>query len=220
MTNHSTSSNVVGIRYGIGKQLSEGSFGIVFEGINLLNQQQVAIKFEPHKSKAPQLRNEYHTYKALVGCPGIPNVYYFGQEGMHNILVIDLLGPSLEDLFDSCNRKFTIKTVVIISKQILSRVQAIHEKNLVHRNIKPENFLVGRPGSKSANSIHVVDFGMAKQYRNPMTKQHISYQERKSLTSTARYMSANAHLKREQSRRDDLEALGHVLIYFLRGSLP
>ncbi len=68
MTNHSTSSNVVGIRYGIGKQLGEGSFGIVFEGINLLNQQQVAIKFEPHKSKAPQLRNEYHTYKALVGC--------------------------------------------------------------------------------------------------------------------------------------------------------
>jgi casein kinase 1 len=102
----------------------------------------------------------------------------------------------------------------------LSRIQAIHEKNLVHRDIKPENFLVGRLRSETANSIHMVDFGMAKQYRDPVTKQHISYRERKSLTGTARYMSTNAHLRREQSRRDDLEALGHVFIYFLRGSLP
>ncbi|CAG5158114.1 uncharacterized protein ALTATR162_LOCUS4990 [Alternaria atra] len=220
MANHSTPSNVVGIHYNIGKQIGEGSFGIIFEGINLLNQQQVAIKFEPRKSKAPQLYNEYCTYKALVGCSGVPNVYYFGREGMHNILVIDPLGPSLEDLFGHCNRKFTVKTVVMVGKQMLSRIQAIHEKNLVHRDIKPENFLVGRLSSETANSIHMVDFGMAKQYRDPVTKQHISYRERKSLTGTARYMSTNAHLRREQSRRDDLEALGHVFIYFLRGSLP
>ncbi|KAF2279694.1 kinase-like protein [Westerdykella ornata] len=220
MSTGTTSSNVVGVHYRVGKKIGEGSFGVIFEGTNLLNQQQVAIKFEPRKSDAPQLRDEYRTYKILVGCPGIPNVYYFGQEGLHNILVIDLLGPSLEDLFDHCNRKFSIKTVVMVAKQMLSRVQTIHEKNLIYRDIKPDNFLIGRPGTKSANVIHVVDFGMAKQYRDPKTKQHIPYRERKSLSGTARYMSINTHLGREQSRRDDLEALGHVFMYFLRGGLP
>ncbi|QDS76400.1 bifunctional choline kinase/ethanolamine kinase cki1 [Venturia effusa] len=216
----SSSSNVVGVHYRVGKKIGEGSFGVLFEGTNLLNNQQVAIKFEPRKSDAPQLRDEYRTYKILVGCPGIPNVYYFGQEGLHNILVIDLLGPSLEDLFDLCHRRFSIKTVVMTAKQMLSRVQTIHEKNLIYRDIKPDNFLIGRPNTKAANVIHVVDFGMAKQYRDPKTKQHIPYRERKSLSGTARYMSINTHLGREQSRRDDLEALGHVFMYFLRGGLP
>ncbi|SDA06342.1 BZ3501_MvSof-1269-A2-R1_Chr4-1g06387 [Microbotryum saponariae] len=215
-----TDGGVVGVHYRVLRKIGEGSFGVIFEGTNLLNSQTVAIKFEPRKSDAPQLRDEYRTYKILAGSPGVPQVYYFGQEGLHNILVIDLLGPSLEDLFDMCGRKFSIKTVVMTAKQMLTRVQTIHEKNLIYRDIKPDNFLIGRPGTKTANTVHVVDFGMAKQFRDARTKQHIPYRERKSLSGTARYMSINTHLGREQSRRDDLEALGHVFMYFLRGGLP
>ncbi|KAK6885547.1 Casein kinase I-like protein RAG8 [Candida tropicalis] len=108
----SNNSSVVGLHYKIGKKIGEGSFGVIFEGTNIINGVPVAIKFEPRKTEAPQLRDEYRTYKHLQGCEGIPNAYYFGQEGLHNILVIDLLGPSLEDLFDWCGRRFSVKTVV------------------------------------------------------------------------------------------------------------
>ncbi|KAJ6570136.1 kinase-like protein [Mycena vulgaris] len=189
-------------------------------GTKMLANTPVAIKFEPRKSDAPQLRDEFRSYRTLNGTPGVPQVHHFGQEGLHNVLVIDLLGPNLEDLFDMCGRKFTVKTVCMAAKQMVTRVQAIHEKSLIYRDIKPDNFLIGVPGTKNANTVHVIDFGMAKHYRDPKTKVHIPYRERKSLSGTARYMSINTHLGREQSRRDDLESLGHVFMYFLRGGLP
>ncbi|TVY18845.1 Casein kinase I-like protein [Lachnellula arida] len=212
----SSSPNIVGTHYHVRKKIGEGSFGVVFDGTSQLDNQQVAIKFEPRKSDAPQLRDEYRTYKILAGIPGIPNVYYFGQEGLHYILVIDLLGPSLEDLFDACNRTFSTKTVVMVAKQMFNQ----STKRTLSTVTSSDNFLLGRPGSNVANLIHVVDFGMGKQYRDPKTKQHIPYRERKSLSGTARYMSINTHLGREQSRRDDLEALGHIFMYFLKGGLP
>lgn len=215
-----TTNGIIGSHFRVGKKIGEGSFGVVFEGTKMLSNQPVAIKFEPRKSDAPQLRDEYRSYKTLNGTPGVPQVHHFGQEGLHNVLVIDLLGPNLEDLFDMCGRKFTIKTVCMAAKQMVTRVQSIHEKSLIYRDIKPDNFLVGVPGTKTAQVIHVIDFGMAKHYRDPKTKVHIPYRERKSLSGTARYMSINTHLGREQSRRDDLESLGHVFMYFLRGGLP
>ncbi|KAF8149835.1 kinase-like protein [Crassisporium funariophilum] len=215
-----SNNGIVGGHYKVGKKIGEGSFGVVFEGVKVTTNQQIAIKFEPRKSDAPQLRDEFRSYRTLNGTPGVPQVYYFGQEGLHNILVIDLLGPNLEDLFDMCGRKFTIKTVCMAAKQMVTRVQAIHEKSLIYRDIKPDNFLIGVSGNKNANTIHIIDFGMAKHYRDPKTRVHIPYRERKSLSGTARYMSINTHLGREQSRRDDLESLGHVFMYFLRGGLP
>ncbi|KAJ2550063.1 Palmitoylated plasma membrane-bound casein kinase, partial [Coemansia sp. RSA 1933] len=175
---------------------------------------------EMRKSEAPQLRDEFRSYRILAGEEGIPEAFYFGQEGLHNVLCIDLLGPSLEDLFDHCRRRFSVKTVAMLAKNMLRRIQTVHEHNLIYRDIKPDNFLMGYPNSKTENMVFMVDFGMAKQYRDPKTQQHIPYRERKSLSGTARYMSINTHLGREQSRRDDLEALGHVFMYFLRGSLP
>ena len=217
---NSSNSSVVGLHYKIGKKIGEGSFGVLFEGSNIINGVAVAIKFEPRKTEAPQLRDEYRTYKHLQGCDGIPNAYYFGQEGLHSILVIDLLGPSLEDLFDWCGRRFSVKTVVQVAIQMLNLIEEVHRHDLIYRDIKPDNFLIGRQGYPDENKVHLIDFGMAKQYRDPRTKQHIPYREKKSLSGTARYMSINTHLGREQLRRDDLEALGHVFFYFLRSQLP
>lgn len=183
---------VVALQYRVGKKLGEGSFGVIHEGINMVNNKPVAIKFEYRKTDTPQLKDEYRTYKLMAGFTGIPSVYHFGQEGMYNVLVLELLGPSLEDLFDTCSRKFSLRTVCMLAKQMITRIQAVHERSLIYRDIKPDNFLIGR-GSKSSK-IYLIDFGMAKYYRDPRTLQHIPYREKKNLSGTARYMSINTHL--------------------------
>ncbi|CAM0881409.1 unnamed protein product [Alopecurus aequalis] len=208
----------VGNKYRLGRKLGSGSFGEIYLGTNVQTNEEVAIKLENVKTKHPQLLYESKLYRILQGGTGISNVKWFGVEGDYNVLVMDVLGPSLEDLFSFCNRKLSLKTVVMLADQMINRVEFIHSKSFLHRDIKPDNFLMGL--GKRANQVYMIDFGLAKKYRDTSTHQHIPYRENKNLTGTARYASVNTHLGIEQSRRDDMESLGYVLMYFLRGSLP
>lgn len=161
---------------------------------------------------------EAKVYKILQGQKGIPKLYQVCSEGGYNILVMELLGPSVEGLFQNCNRKFSIPTLLAIAEQMIDRIETFHYKGLLHRDIKPDNFVIGT--NETANLIYIIDYGLAKRFRSLKSHLHIPMREGKKLIGTARYSSVNTHLGFEQSRRDDLECLGYTLLYLARGSLP
>ena len=196
------------------KKLGEGSFGRIYEAT--YNKEHFALKFENIDKKANLLEQEASIMNYLKG-PNIPFVKSFGTSGNYNVLIMQLMGKSLEEYINE-KKKFSIKTVCILGYQMVTTLEYIHNKHIIHRDIKPDNFVLGL--DSLAKKLYLLDFGLARKYRSSVTLVHYPLINKKKLTGTARYASINALRGYEQSRRDDLEAVGYVLMYFLRGNLP
>ena len=207
----------VGGRYRLGKKIGTGAFGEIFEGTDIFDNSSVAIKLEHNSVKYPQLLFEAKLLKSIPGT-GIPIMHWFGIAGEYNAMVMDLLGQNLEDLYNYCAKNFTLKTILMIIIQMIERLKHVHDNHYIHRDIKPENFLIGK--DTTAKTIYLLDFGLAKRYRDEYTHIHIPLKENRNLTGTARYASCNAHNGLEQSRRDDMESIAYVILYFFRKKLP
>ena len=209
---------IVAQKYQIENKIGKGSFGEIYQATNLQTGMKVGIKVEQSDHAYPQLLYESRIYDSLRGGPGIPYLYWYGSESIYNFLVMDLLGLSFEALLDQCNRQFSLKTLLQIADQMVTRIEYLHTNYYIHRDIKPENFVIGL--GDRCNLIYVIDYGLCKKYMNHRTGDHIQYIEGKALTGTARYVSISTHIGIEQSRRDDLEGLAYVLVYLGKGKLP
>jgi len=210
--------DLVAGKFRLRDHVNSGSFGEVFEGLNEQTGTAVAIKVET-QSECPQLLHEAKVLRSLEGKVGLPTVFWYGKEEGRCVMVMTLLGKSLEmGLRESREKRLSLKLVLRLGLQMLARVETTHSHSFIHRDIKPDNFVKGRPPAH--NRVYLIDFGLAKRYRDDRTKQHTTYAEGRKTAGTARYMSLNTHMGIEQSRRDDLESLIYSLIYLLNGSLP
>ena len=199
-------------------RLGGGSFGQIYKGINIKTKEEVAIKIESKNIETPQLIHESKIVKALNDNIGFPKVYLVTPFDDVLIMVMELLGDNLQKLLiSSLHKKFSLKTTLMLGIQILQRIKTLHENNYIHRDIKPENFTIGL--KKNKNIIYMIDYGLTRKFCDSH-KNHIPYKEHKHLTGTALYASIYTHKGIEQSRRDDLESLGYMLIYLCKGELP
>ncbi|XP_037932254.1 casein kinase I-like [Teleopsis dalmanni] len=199
-------------RYQVIKEIGSGSFGTVYIGRELCSKKKVAIKIEQPENQL--LVNEIKIYEALKNIDGFPKLNCYGDDAKQKFLIMDMLGPSLDDLFRLCKHKFTMKTILLIMDQMLERLECIHSKRILHRDLKPANFLIGL--DNKSHLLYLIDFGLAKFYKESNRK----YPFRKNFVGNVRYASLNAVRKVEQSRRDDLEAVAYMILYFYYGKLP
>ena len=200
--------NLINNKYKIIEKLGAGCFGEIYKGENVRTQEYVAIKVESIANNLKMLKNESVVYQYLAGLQGVPNVKWFGKDNVNYYMVLNLLGNSLQNVLIS-KKSFSLKLVLQIGLQIIFILKTIHDKGLVHRDIKPDNFLLGNENNKK--QIYIIDFGFCKSVTNMKTTTGIIG----SLT----YASLNAHNYTELSYRDDLESLGYMLIYFYQGNL-
>jgi len=200
-------------KYILKNKIGEGSFGSIYKAENYRTRELVAIKIEPIKTELKLLKNESKIYQYLLGTPGIPQVKWYGKDENNYYMVIPLLGKSLEQTLVE-KQVFSLRLVLQIGIQLLQLLKAIHEKGLVHRDIKPDNFLIGI----DSKQLFLIDFGLCKAYIQD--DKHIDMKRTSNLIGSLTYASINAHHYMELSRRDDLESLAYMLIYFSLGFLP
>lgn len=204
--------------YILGKKLGKGSFGEVYMGKHKWSGKPVAIKLEPIESRTRILEHEYKVYQDIYKPNhGVTQCHYYGLVDDYSVLVIDLLGESLGNLLERAGGVFKLKTVLMIADQMISRLEYLHDHGFIHRDLKPDNMMIGR--SHHHNQVFLIDYGLSKKYRSG-DGEHIPFKEGGKLVGTARYASVNSHLGYTLSRRDDLISLAYILIYFLKGKLP
>ena len=203
--------------------IGTGSFGKVLYSMNINQTQEFAIKFEKPSVKNSVLEEELNIYKNIYSeqVEGVPKIYWYGEYKKYKIMVMDLLGPSLDKFYKICNKQFTIDTTVNLGYQMINRIEHVHKMGYVHRDIKPNNFLLGKfERDISDDLVYIIDFGLSKDYIDPITRKHYEFSDNKRFVGTPRYASLNTHMGYKQSRRDDIESIIYVLIYFIKGELP
>ena len=196
---------IISNKYEILEQIGEGGFGKIYKGRNIRTGENVAIKVEPIENQTKLLKNETKIYQYLASGEGIPQIKWFGVDDKNNYMVVTLLGDSLLTLKKKYNT-FSLKVVLQIGKQMLQRLQFIHTMGLIHRDVKPDNFLMG-----NENKVYIIDFGLCKKYLKDDV--HIENKRINKILGTASFVSVNIHNLNEPSRRDDLESMIYVLLY-------
>lgn len=213
-----TKSITIGTYYKVIEKFACGSFGELYEAIDIRDNKKVAIKVESASARYPMLLKEYKLYKSLSPGIGFPLVYWYGRSGNCYVMVMEMLGETLDDLYIKCGRQFSLKTVIMLAIQMLKRIEHLHQNGYIHRDIKPANFLMGL--NERQDTLYLIDMGLRKRYLDLHTCKHISYSSNKKVIGTPRYVSINTHKGIEQCCRDDLEAIGYMLMYFNLGKLP
>ncbi|XP_031254837.1 casein kinase 1-like protein HD16 [Pistacia vera] len=220
--------------YRLDRKLGKGGFGQVYVGrrvspVNTNDRStgpgavEVALKFEHRSSKGCNYGPpyEWQVYNTLGGSHGVPRVHFKGRQGDYYVMVMDMLGPSLWDVWNNNSHTMSIEMVACIAIEAISILEKMHSRGYVHGDVKPENFLLGPPGTTDEKRLFLVDLGLATKWRDSSTGLHVEYDQRPDVfRGTVRYASVHAHLGRTGSRRDDLESLAYTLIFLLRGRLP
>ncbi|CAD8175145.1 unnamed protein product [Paramecium pentaurelia] len=207
---------IIDQRFKLLKKIDSGSFGIVYLTFDLDEKEYCATKFENRNLQLRMMNREILILKQIKGINGFPDIIHNGKDRQYSYYMSTLLGENLEVLLKRCGGKFSLQTTLQLAIQLIDRLEVFHSMNFIHRDIKPENFLISK---EDTSLVHLIDFGLSKYYRVADGK-HIEFSQKTGIIGTARYASINTLQWMEQSRRDDLESLGYMLIYFVKGELP